>query len=222
MPSKSRRSLKKSDANNQKKILKKLKELYPDANCALDHENAFQLLCSTILSAQCTDARVNMVTPKLFKMYPTPERMANAPIEKIEDLIRSTGFYKNKAKSLQQTSRNIVEKFGGRVPDTMEELTSLRGVGRKTANVVLGNAFGKNEGVVVDTHVGRLSRRLGLTKHEDPVKVEQDLIKIVPKIDWTVISHELISHGRAICKSQRPKCEICPLADLCPSFGVFV
>jgi endonuclease-3 len=210
--------LKKSDVNNQKKILKKLKELYPDANCALEHENAFQLLCSTILSAQCTDARVNMVTPKLFKTYPSPLMMAKAPLERLEDLIRSTGFYKNKAKSLQQTSASIVEKFDGKVPDTMEDLTSLRGVGRKTANVVLGNAFGKNEGVVVDTHVGRLSRRLGLTKHEDPVKVEQDLMKIVPKADWTVISHEMISHGRALCKAQRPKCEICPLADLCPSF----
>lgn len=210
--------MKKSDVNNQKKILKKLKELYPDANCALEHENAFQLLCSTILSAQCTDARVNMVTPKLFKTYPSPLMMAKAPLERLEDLIRSTGFYKNKAKSLQQTSASIVEKFDGKVPDTMEDLTSLRGVGRKTANVVLGNAFGKNEGVVVDTHVGRLSRRLGLTKHEDPVKVEQDLMKIVPKADWTVISHEMISHGRALCKAQRPKCEICPLADLCPSF----
>lgn len=218
MPRKSRKNLKKSDVNNQKKILKKLKELYPDANCALEHENAFQLLCSTILSAQCTDARVNMVTPKLFKTYPSPLMMAKAPLERLEDLIRSTGFYKNKAKSLQQTSASIVEKFDGKVPDTMEDLTSLRGVGRKTANVVLGNAFGKNEGVVVDTHVGRLSRRLGLTKHEDPVKVEQDLMKIVPKADWTVISHEMISHGRALCKAQRPKCEICPLADLCPSF----
>ena len=196
-----------------------LKKLYPDANCALDHQNAFELLISTILSAQCTDERVNMVTPKLFKTYPTPEKMALAPLEKIEDLIRSTGFYKNKAMSLKQTSENIVEKFDGKVPDTMEALTSLRGVGRKTANVVLGNAFGKNEGVVVDTHVGRLSRRLGFTKQNDPVKVEKDMVKIVPKEDWTLISHQLISHGRKYCKSQNPKCEICPLAELCPSFN---
>ncbi len=213
--------MKKNKIDNSAKILKKLHQLYPDANCALDHNSAFQLLVSTILSAQCTDERVNMVTPNLFKAFPTPEKMAIAPIEKIEELIRSTGFFRSKAKSLLQTSNNLVEKFGGKVPSTMEELTSLRGVGRKTANVVLGNAFAKNEGVVVDTHVGRLSRRLGFTKHNDPVKVEQDLIKIVPKIDWTLISHQLISHGRAICKSQRPKCEICPLADLCPSFGLF-
>jgi endonuclease-3 len=146
--------------------------------------------------------------------------MAVAPQEKIEELIRSTGFFRSKAKSLLQTSINIVEKFRGKVPDTMEELISLRGVGRKTANVVLGNAFSKNEGVVVDTHVGRLSRRLGFTKHKDPVKVEQDLMKIVPKIDWTLISHQLISHGRAVCKSQNPKCEVCPLMELCPSFGL--
>lgn len=207
--------------NPNDKILKKLKTLYPDVDCALVHANPFELLGSTILSAQCTDARVNMVTPKLFKTYPTPSSMAKAPIEKLEELVKTTGFYKNKAKSLKEMSKSLVEKFDGKVPQTMDELISLRGVGRKTANVVLGNAFGINHGVVVDTHVGRLSRRLGFTKHNDPVKVEKDLMKIVPKKDWTLISHQLISHGRAICKSQRPKCLECTLKDLCPSFGLY-
>lgn len=201
------------------KILKKLHQLYPDVDCALQHENAFELLTATILSAQCTDERVNLVTPKLFKAYPTPEKMAKAPIEKLEALIRSTGFFRSKAKSLKEMSSSLVEKFGSKVPQTMEELISLRGVGRKTANVVLGNAFGINHGVVVDTHVGRLSRRLGFTKHKDPVKIEQDLMKVVPKKDWTLISHQLITHGRKYCKSQNPKYEICPLGELCCQFG---
>ncbi len=192
--------------------------LYPDANCALEHHNPFELLTSTILSAQCTDARVNMVTPALFKKYPTPEKMSKAPMEKLEELVRTTGFFRSKAKSLHEMSKSLVEKFGGKVPNTMEDLIQLRGVGRKTANVVLGNAFGKNIGVVVDTHVGRLSRRFYFTKQMDPVKVEQDLMKIVPQEHWTAISHEMILHGRAICKAQNPKCHACPLADVCPSF----
>lgn len=192
--------------------------LYPDANCALEHHNPFELLTSTILSAQCTDARVNMVTPALFKKYPTPEKMSKAPMEKLEELIRTTGFFRSKAKSLHEMSKSLVEKFGGKVPNTMEDLIQLRGVGRKTANVVLGNAFGKNIGVVVDTHVGRLSRRFYFTKHMDPVKVEQDLMKIVPQEHWTSISHEMILHGRAICKAQSPKCYTCPISDVCPSY----
>jgi endonuclease-3 len=210
--------VKKHAVDNSLKILKKLSQLYPDVDCALQHENAFELLASTILSAQCTDERVNLTTPKLFKAYPTPEKMAKAPIEKLEELIRSTGFFRSKAKSLKEMSTSLVEKFGGKVPQTMEELISLRGVGRKTANVVLGNAFNINHGVVVDTHVGRLSRRLGFTKHKDPVKVEQDLMKLVPQKDWTLISHQLITHGRMYCKSQNPKYEICPLGELCCQF----
>lgn len=207
-------------AESSKKILQKLAQLYPDVDCALNHKNSFELLSSTILSAQCTDERVNMVTPILFKSYPTPEKMAKAPLEKLEKIIRSTGFFRSKAKSLLEMSISLVEKFNGQVPRTMDDLISLRGVGRKTANVVLGNAFGINHGVVVDTHVGRLSRRLGFTKQKDPVKVEKDLMKIVPEKDWTLISHQLIAHGRMICKSQRPQCMKCPLSSLCPSFPI--
>lgn len=199
------------------KILGLLSDLYPNANCALQHRNAFELLVSTILSAQCTDARVNQVTPALFEKYPSPEKMAEANIEDIETLIRTTGFFRSKAKALLQMSRSLIEKCNGVVPSSMDELLTLRGVGRKTANVVLGNAFQKNVGVVVDTHVGRISQRLGLTKHKDPVKIEKDLMKLVPVEKWTSISHEMILHGRAICKAQRPRCEICPLKDLCPT-----
>lgn len=212
---------KKQKPLNHGLILKRLKKLYPDANCALTHHNPFELLVSTILSAQCTDERVNKVTPELFRHYPTPQKMAKAPLPKLEELVRTTGFFRSKAKSLHTTANALVDQFNGVVPQTMDELTSLRGVGRKTANVVLGNAYNKNEGVVVDTHVGRLSRRFGFTKQTDPVKVEKDLMEIVPKEDWTVISHEMIMHGRAICKAQRPLCLQCPLADICPSFGIF-
>lgn len=191
--------------------------MYPNAVCALDHQSPFQLLSSTILSAQCTDERVNKVTPELFKHYPTASTMAKAPIEHLEELVRTTGFFRSKAKSLHEMSNSLVNEFGGEVPDSMDKLIRLRGVGRKTANVVLGNAFGKNEGVVVDTHVGRLSRRFTFTRHTDPVKVEKDLMKLVPKKKWTAISHEMIMHGRALCKAQRPKCEICPISPICPS-----
>lgn len=207
-------------AERNEKILKGLAKLFPNPDCALIHDNPYQLLIATILSAQCTDERVNRVTPPLFKMYPTPKKMGKAPLSSIEKLIQSTGFFRSKAKSLKSTSQDIVEYHNGQVPETMEELIKLKGVGRKTANVVLGNAFGKNIGVVVDTHVGRLSRRFGLTKQKDPVKVEKDLMKIVPQKDWTVISHRMIMHGRATCKSQRPKCGECKLNHLCPSSEV--
>ena len=199
------------------KIIDVLKKTYPTAHCALDHKNAYELLVATILSAQCTDVRVNMVTPVLFKKYPTAEALAKSSQEDVEKIMQSTGFFRNKAKSLRTTAADIVEKHGGKVPATMEALTELRGVGRKTANVVLGNAFNQNIGVVVDTHVSRLSQRLGLTTHTDPVKIEQDLTKLVPQDDWTLISHLLIFHGRQICVARKPRCRECPLFDLCPS-----
>jgi len=175
---------------------------------------------ATILSAQCTDKRVNMVTPLLFKTYPTAQSLADAQPERLEDLIRSTGFFRNKTKSLIGLGKALVERHNGEVPDSMEALVKLPGVGRKTANVILGNAFNKNEGVVVDTHVGRLSLRLGLTKQTDPVKVEQDLMALFPRDDWAMLAHLLIFHGRRICHARVPKCEICTLSDICPSSTV--
>ena len=199
------------------KIIQILKRTYPDAQCSLTHKSPYQLLVATILSAQCTDVRVNIVTPTLFKEYPTPEAMAAAPIERIEKLIQTTGFFRAKARSLKESATDLVEKHAGKVPQTMEALTALRGVGRKTANVVLGNAFGISVGVVVDTHVGRLAGRLALTKHTDPVKIEKDLVKLVPQADWTILSHLLIYHGRAICLARNPKCAECPLLAHCPT-----
>jgi endonuclease-3 len=201
-------------------IYKRLAEHYPGAHCALDFTTPFQLLVATILSAQCTDKRVNMVTPALFKRYGTPAAMSEAKPEELEEMIKSTGFFRNKTKSLLAMSRAVAEQHGGRVPDSMEELVELPGVGRKTANVVLGNAFDKNEGVVVDTHVGRVSGRLGLTKQTDPVKVEQDLAKLFPREQWTMLAHLFIEHGRQICEARRPKCEVCFLSDICPSSRV--
>ncbi|MBI2426293.1 MAG: endonuclease III [Candidatus Kerfeldbacteria bacterium] len=198
-------------------ILRILKKTYPNAECALIHRNAWELLIATILSAQCTDVRVNMVTPVLFKTYPTPETLAKAPIAKIERIIRSTGFYHNKAKAIKGASALIVKKFHGKVPRTIEELLQLPGVARKTANVVLGTAFGKNEGVVVDTHVKRLAARLGLSKHTSPAKIEQDLMALFPKNEWTNLSHMLIWHGRQICTARKPRCGDCPLNRVCPS-----
>ncbi len=198
------------------KIIEILRKTYPDAECSLDFEDPFQLLISTILSAQCTDERVNKVTPALFKKFPTPQKMSKANLPELEQLIRSTGFYKNKAKSILESSKILVEKFNSQMPKTIEELTSLKGVGRKTANVVLGSAFGINAGVVVDTHAGRLSRRIGFTKQTDPVKVEQDLMKIVPQKDWTLFSHLLVFHGRARCPARKPDCEHCEIKNLCP------
>ena len=198
-------------------ILSRLKREYPDAHCELDFETPLQLLIATILSAQCTDKRVNMVTPDLFRTYPDAESLSAADHEKLEELIRSTGFFRNKTKSLLGMSAAVAEHHGGQVPSTMEELVRLPGVGRKTANVVLGNAFGINEGVVVDTHVGRLSVRLGLTNETDPVKVELVLMPLFPREDWALISHLLIFHGRRICIARAPKCASCVLNDLCPS-----
>ncbi len=200
-------------------VLSRLRAEYPGADCSLEHADAFQLLVSTILSAQCTDARVNSVTPALFRRFPTPAAMAGAGGE-LEELIRSTGFFNAKAKSIRGACRAIVEEHGGRVPSTMEELHALPGVGRKTANVVLGNAFGAPGGVVVDTHVGRLARRLGWSRHADPVKVEGDLNALLPREDWVFVSHALILHGRRACPSRSPRCGSCPLADLCPKVGV--
>jgi endonuclease-3 len=198
-------------------ILARLKREYPDAKCALDHKNPYQLLAATILSAQCTDARVNLVTPGLFKAYPDPARLAVARQVDVEEIIKSTGFFRNKAKSLIGMAQAVVADHGGRIPKTMDELHALPGVGRKTANVVLGNAYGINAGVTVDTHVTRLSNLLGLTTHSDAVKIEQDLMQLVPQDDWTLVSHLLILHGRAICIARRPQCGACVLNDLCPS-----
>jgi endonuclease III len=196
-------------------ILKILCETYPDVECALVHNSPWQLLVATILSAQCTDVRVNMVTPKLFATFPTPEEMANSPIEALEELIRTTGFYHNKAKSIQGAGRVISEQFDGKVPQTMAELLTVPGAARKTANVVLGVAYNKAEGVVVDTHVFRIARRLGLTRSETPQAVEQDLMKVIPQDHWIQFSHELIHHGRQICEARKPKCAACPLETLC-------
>ena len=198
-------------------ILGILKKTYPKAKCSLDFKTPLQLIVATILSAQCTDVRVNMVTPGLFKKYPTAAALAGADIGELEKDIQSTGFYRNKAKSLKAMAAALIERHGGKVPQTMEELTKLAGVGRKTANVVLGNAFGKNVGVVVDTHVGRLSGRLGLSGNTDPVKIEGDLMKLVPQEDWTLWSHLLIFHGRAICQARKPMCEKCVVLEYCPT-----
>lgn len=199
-------------------LLNRLKSEYPDAECALFHDDPYQLLVATILSAQCTDERVNKVTPGLFERYPDVENLAGADEEELRELIRSTGFFRNKARNLIGAARRIANEFGGRVPRTMEELLSLPGVARKTANVVLGTAFGIADGVVVDTHVKRLSRRLGLSGHKEPVKIERDLMEKIPMDQWVLFSHRLIHHGRRVCKAQRPRCEQCVLTDLCPYF----
>lgn len=197
-----------------------LKRYYPDAHCALNFETPFQLLVATVLSAQCTDDRVNMVTPALFKKYPTPFDMAKATQESLEELIRSTGFYKNKAKSLKEASRVLVEKHQGVVPQDLEDLVALAGVGRKTANVVLGNAYNITSGIVVDTHVTRLTNRFGWVKTDNAVVIERELQKFIPEQDWIMLSHWLISHGRAVCKARKPRCEVCFLQEICPKRGV--
>ncbi len=201
-------------------IIARLHKAYPDARCSLTFRNPFQLLVATILSAQCTDERVNMVTPALFKRFAKPADMAAARPEELEAMIKSTGFFRNKTKSLLGMSDALVERHQGQVPAAMAELVELPGVGRKTANVVLGNAFDKAEGIVVDTHVSRVSQRLGLTTHTDAVKIELDLMDLVPRAEWTVISHLCIDHGRAICKAPTPRCEVCMLNDICPSSRV--
>ena len=200
-------------------ILDRLYEHYPDPRCELNHQNAFELLIATILSAQCTDERINKVTPTLFELYPTPELMAEAPLEDLEELVKSTGFYKNKAKSLKETSKTLVKKFRGEVPKTMNELLTLRGVARKTANVVLGNAYGINEGVVVDTHVKRISNRFGLTKEKNNAeKIESDLIALFPQESWGDLSHLMIHHGRKACKARISKKSV--HHPLCINYGV--
>jgi endonuclease-3 len=202
------------------KIVVALKKAYPEAKCSLEHGEPLQLLVATILSAQCTDERVNKVTPGLFRKYRDARAFAGAPPGELEADIRSTGFFNNKAKSIRGACRMIVEKFGGKVPETMEELLELPGVARKTANVVLGNAFGKNVGVVVDTHVTRLSRRMGLTRQKTPEKIELALMKLVPQEDWALFSHLLICHGRATCDARKPECEGCCVEKWCPKTGV--
>jgi endonuclease-3 len=206
-----------TDSKRVAAILAKLDEAYPNANCELHHENAFQLLIATILSAQCTDVRVNQVTRELFKRYKKPEDFAHAAPTELEREIRPTGFFRNKTKSIMGASKTLVEKFGGQVPRTMEEILTLPGVARKTANVVLGTAYGIASGVVVDTHVIRLSRRLDLTRNEDPKKIEQDLMAILPQEKWIKFSHQLIWHGRRVCAARKPRCAECNLEQLCYS-----
>ena len=202
--------------------IKRLKKTYPNAHCALNHSNAFELLIATILSAQCTDERVNIVTSTLFRKYRGPRDFADASQEELERDIHSTGFFRNKAKNIRAASQRILEEFRGEVPQTMDELLTLGGVARKTANVVMGNAFGIASGVVVDTHVARLSQRLGLTRNKTPEKIELDLQKLVPKTDWVMFPHWLIFHGRQICNARKPKCRDCVLSDICPSFPKFI
>ena len=207
----------KSKITRTEQIIATLKDEFPDAKCSLNYESPLQLLIATILSAQCTDERVNIVTKDLFQKYQSAADFADAPIEEIQEMVRSTGFYRNKAKSIKACCEALLADHDGVVPDTMEALTPLAGVGRKTANVVLGNAFGKEEGVVVDTHVRRISNLLRLTRQSDPVKIEQDLVKIVPRTDWTLFAHLLIRHGRRTCIARRPDCGTCRIAVSCPS-----
>jgi endonuclease-3 len=203
-------------------IIKRLRKAYPDAHCALNHTNPFELLIATILSAQCTDRQVNIVTADLFRKFRKPQDYLDVSQEELEKEIRSIGFFRSKAKNIRAASEKIITEFGGKVPDSMDELLRLNGVGRKTANVVLGNAFGIASGVVVDTHVERLSQRLGLTKNKTPDKIERDLEKLVPKKDWVMFPHWLIFHGRQICQARKPKCTECVLGDICPSYKLFV
>ncbi len=200
-------------------LMAALARLYPETGTALTHRDPLQLVIATILSAQCTDKRVNQVTPALFERFRTAEEFATAKLRDIQRYIKSTGFFRNKAKFIRAVCQAIVKRHGGRVPGTLEELVKLPGIGRKTANVVLGDGFGV-PGITVDTHVGRLSRRLGLTLHTDPVKVERDLMRLIPQPEWTRFSHRLILHGRQVCKARKPRCAECGLADLCPKRGV--
>lgn len=211
------RESKRARRDRAAEILRRLAATYPDSRCSLDHESPFQLLAATILSAQCTDALVNRVTPGLFARFPTPQRLADAPLEEIEQTIRQVNFFRNKAKALQGMARALVEAHGADVPRGMDQLTRLPGVGRKTANVVRGVAFGEADGVVVDTHVMRVSRRLGFTRHEEPERIEQELLDLVPPAERVVFTHRVIDHGRAVCVARTPRCPECPLAELCPS-----
>jgi endonuclease-3 len=214
------RESKQAKLNRNKKIIEGLQAAYPGAHCELNHSNPLELLIATILSAQCTDKRVNLVTPQLFKRYPSAAAYAGAPAAELEEATKTTGFFRNKTKSIKAACQALVQKHGGQVPRTMEELRELGGVGRKTANVVLGNAFNVNCGVVVDTHVGRLSMRLGLTREETPEKIEQVLMQLVPQDQWTVFSHLLIWHGRRRCYARNPDCPNCEIKNLCPRIGV--
>jgi len=206
-----------SSSSWAKTVVRRLRGEYPEARCALTHGNPYELVVSTILSAQCTDEMVNRVTPALFKRYPTAEKLAKARLPDVEKLVKSTGFFRNKAKNIRGMAKTVVADFKGEVPKTMDELLTLPGVARKTGNVVLGVAFGKAEGVVVDTHVRRLSRRLGLTAEEDPTRIERDLMALLPRSDWIDIGHLLIWHGRRVCAARKPLCERCVLRDRCPS-----
>ncbi len=203
-----------------RKIVAALKKAYPDARCALQHESGFQLLAATILSAQCTDDRVNQVTPALFRKYPTPEKLAAAKQKDVEQLIQSCGFFRNKATNLRGMAQALVERFGGELPQTLDEMVSLPGVGRKTGNVVLGTVYGIASGVVVDTHVKRICNLLGLTSSQNPEIVERGLMALLPKKEWVDFSHRLIHHGRRICIARRPQCRDCPLLKLCPRVGL--
>lgn len=211
--------VKRNVENRAAEIFTRLKKQYPDSRCSLIFQQPHELLISTILSAQCTDKRVNQVTPGLFRKYPTPRAFADADIDELKNDIRSTGFYNNKAKAIKASLSDIVEKYDGNIPNSLDKLIKLNGVGRKTANVVLGDAFG-TPGMVVDTHVKRISNLLGLTKNTDPVKIEQDLMRLFPSEQWTLLGHLMIDHGRAICIARRPKCGQCILNDICPSANI--
>ncbi len=208
------------DVRHARRILRALKRAYPQAICGLDFQDAYQLTVATVLSAQCTDRRVNQVTPALFAAYPDADSLAEAELSHVEDLIRSTNYYRNKAKNLVAMAQQVVRDHGGQIPKSLDSLITLPGIGRKTANVILGNAFGITSGIVVDTHVKRLSYRLGLTDQSDPVKVERDLVARLPRSEWIDFSHRLIEHGRRLCKSQRPLCADCSLREICPREGV--
>ena len=211
------RESKKARKERAERIFEILEREYPEAETALDHGNPFQLAVATILSAQCTDERVNMVTPELFRRFPDAEALADAPLEKVEEIIHSTGFFRSKARNIVGMAGALLGEHGGDLPRSIRELTALPGIGRKTANVILGNAFGIDEGVVVDTHVKRLSGRMGFTRETTPEKVERDLMEIFPRGSWTLLSHLLILHGRAVCPARKPRCGECPVAHLCPS-----
>ena len=208
------------DTKRVRSILEGLEDMYPDVDCELDRETPFQLLCATILSAQCTDDRVNQVTPALFEKFPHAKAMARAPLPTLEKLIRSTGFYRQKAKNLKGTAQALIAEHGGEIPRSLAELTRLPGVARKTGSVVLGTAFGLAEGIVVDTHVQRLAMRLGLTRATDVKKIEQDLIQVIPKPNWIRFSHQVIWHGRRVCFARKPSCDTCSIASFCPSAGI--
>lgn len=219
-PAQARRESQKAKRQRTLELLTRLRWTYPDSRIALDFETPLQLLVATVLAAQCTDKKINEISPALFRRYPAARDYADADLPELEEMVRSTGFYRNKARALKALGQALVAGHGGEVPPEMDALVKLPGVGRKTANAVLGNAFGKNEGITVDTHVQRLSRRLGLTQETDPEKIEQDLLPLVPREDWTVWSHTLQTHGRALCKARKPECAACPVADLCPSAEV--